>query len=614
MLLKKILIGYSSIPKIFGSFAFLCIAFALLIIAFTPLAQGYEISIYDAFPFTFWFAIIIAIFFGMIILIHQALIEKKSYWWILGLFIVIICISFLILIHTLRGYPLSDPSDLNHHHRFTQDILENGFISNSNFYPIMHIFTAQSMSITKLSEKTVVDLFTIVLMGLYIIGMYLLSKSITKSTKQSLFVTAFASIPLFQHPLIYYHPSGGSILLLPLFLYFTSSLFSYKIDRFICILIIGFFITVFHPVTSFYLIIILIFIFLGITVYNRFPTYKIYPVFKKMKKRYAHLAFIISLIFFVWYSSFSIFQTSIMSIANLFLYGLGISSAVAHLQLLGKVNFTLIQTLEFFFNRYGVILILFFIALFFLLLILKQIFSKKEKINYLMFLYGTVFFCTALTSLIMFFGPFENDPLRILRLPIILCLLFVGISYYNFLLNSSKVNKRRNARGFFVTFLLVILCISTSFSVFNFYRSPRVVSANQQTTYMELEVTGWLIENQEHQLNTLSTYAYLNRYQQYFLSQEEIKSKQGIIVIEEIPPHFGYNISNKNTLTDSLQNNKGYMVLCKLDILFPYTLPENVRENIFYQHSTEDLIRLNSDNIVNKIYHNGEVETWFIRN
>lgn len=75
--------------KIVSVIAFIFITFALIIIARTPPASGYELSIYYAYPWYFWYFFCISIICGILILIHQAFTEQESNWWLIGLCIVI---------------------------------------------------------------------------------------------------------------------------------------------------------------------------------------------------------------------------------------------------------------------------------------------------------------------------------------------------------------------------------------------------------------------------------------------------------------------------------------------------------------------------------------------
>ncbi|MCK4733231.1 MAG: DUF1616 domain-containing protein, partial [Methanophagales archaeon] len=97
--------------KIVAIIAFIFIISALTIIAKTPPASGYEISIYAAYPWYFWFLLVGAISCGITILVHQAFAEQKSNWWSIGLSIIIFTNLIIILLPIFRGYFISSGGD-----------------------------------------------------------------------------------------------------------------------------------------------------------------------------------------------------------------------------------------------------------------------------------------------------------------------------------------------------------------------------------------------------------------------------------------------------------------------------------------------------------------------
>ena len=214
------------------------------------------------------------------------------------------------------------------------------------------------------------------------------------------------------------------------------------------------------------------------------------------------------------------------------------------------------------------------------------------------------------TSFLLFSQVMESDPIRISRLLIVISILFIGLTIGFYLKNNSTINIKNKKLAIY--FIVILLFTASIISTLNFYRSPRTFAQNYQTTYMELEETKWHINYKQNNSITLSTFSYISGYQLYFLNRTEIIKEKGVN-IEEIPPHFGYNTSKKTYLLIELTKYEdGYMVITKLDEIYPQLFPKNVRENIYYKHNESDFIKLSNDNILDKIYHNGEVKTWRI--
>jgi len=72
--------------KILLVISFIFILLALIIIAGTPAADGYEVSIYGAYPGYFWIFLIVAIFSAILVILQEIFNNKKTNWWIIAFF------------------------------------------------------------------------------------------------------------------------------------------------------------------------------------------------------------------------------------------------------------------------------------------------------------------------------------------------------------------------------------------------------------------------------------------------------------------------------------------------------------------------------------------------
>ena len=60
-----------TVSKTIAVIAFICIIISLIIIIITPSAVGYEISIYNAYPWYFWFFMLTTIVLGQLIVLKD---------------------------------------------------------------------------------------------------------------------------------------------------------------------------------------------------------------------------------------------------------------------------------------------------------------------------------------------------------------------------------------------------------------------------------------------------------------------------------------------------------------------------------------------------------------
>lgn len=129
--------------KIVAIIAFIFIISALTIIAKIPPASGYEISIYEAYPWYFWVFIITSIFMGQIILVRSALSSDKSDRLCFFGFLAIITTNIILLFMPfIRGYATYGRGDVLSHIGHIKDILRTTSFGTDNFYPLDHILTA----------------------------------------------------------------------------------------------------------------------------------------------------------------------------------------------------------------------------------------------------------------------------------------------------------------------------------------------------------------------------------------------------------------------------------------------------------------------------------------
>ena len=133
------LINNERLTKILTILAFTFIILDLVIIAIIPPASGYEISIYDAYPWYFWLFFIVVMFSSILIIIQKVLTENKSNQWFFGFSAILITNFILLIIPYFRGYCFYGGAgeDLFSHVGYLREIAQSGYLSEGNFYPIV---------------------------------------------------------------------------------------------------------------------------------------------------------------------------------------------------------------------------------------------------------------------------------------------------------------------------------------------------------------------------------------------------------------------------------------------------------------------------------------------
>lgn len=340
--------------KIIAIVAFAFIISALTIITKTPPANGYEISIYDAYPLYFWVFIIGSIFMGQIILIRSAL-GKNDNFGLIGFLAIITTNAILLFIPFIRGYAIYGRGDVLTHIGYITDIFRTASIGTSNFYPLYHILAASSFYVTGISVEHVVNIIPPLFSLFYILSIYLLARQLFKRKGEVLFVLAFTSILLFGNGNLIFAPSVQSFFLMPfvLYLYFKSRTSRTPLEFGILLIISLFLIVFFHPMTTLFLI----FIFLILEFYLH--TYKsidknqrIEP--PKLQNRGAFNIILISFItFFTWSFSFAAITNSFRNVINWLRYEIGRTEAETYSELIARIQPGLFDLIHVIVNTYG---------------------------------------------------------------------------------------------------------------------------------------------------------------------------------------------------------------------------------------------------------------------
>lgn len=606
-----------NIDKLLAAIACVFIALALIIIASTPPATGYELSIYDAYPLYFWFLLIAAIGCGIGILLHQAFAEKKSRWWLAGLAAIILANSIFLLLPEFRGYFFVGRGDTPSHLGYIKDVLNTGHIGKSNFYPIEHILSTSLVRVAGVSLENIPSLFFVLFSGVYIVNMYLLARSASNRSGYSLLAIAFAS------PLIYsffhanIHPSMLSLFMVPLLLYFyhRREQLSYgKFQNTVLVFLLAFCITFFHPITTLFAIAIFLAFGLGHALYSRLLSHNTPQIGQNgiAGKSFLGISIVMFIAFFTWYFSYSCIQRSFKQVYDWVVYQIGTPLVEVQLELLAYAELTPLQTFELFVNRYGAISLLLLISGIAFISVLRRSLSRKHNLEPMNFIYAIQFVVALFIGATMLFGYFaEYNPVRVARFPLLMGTVLSGLVVYDFIAgnpqNPNKGGVSAQRLGLMIAIGLVIMAMVT-LGMGSVYRSPRVCGSNHQVTQMDIVGTEWFGRSKSPDTPVIAySSGLIRRFEDYNFGAESSPIPRARVAPERLPSHFGYD--EHNQVAEALGFQDRYMVIFGLDKMWPMFFPENVRPKIC-QWTEEDFAKLRADSSAAQIYANGEFEVW----
>jgi hypothetical protein len=559
--------------KIITIISFILIILALSIVLVTPSAKGYEISIYNAFPWYFWFLILLSntiIISGVFINLKN---EKICYKYLY--FVVLFNQLILFLLPLIRNYYFfGGGSDSLIHFGEMSYILKEGFISTDNFYPILTIFSSTFSLMTDINDFSIPIYINIIFYLCYIIFFLILAKKISKSRLQLILLFSFSL--LVSPTLVKGHnfaPFSRSIYLFPMLLYISNQLINQKFNYKFYILIVVLSITIvfFHPITSIFIIILYLSYFLNYKYIISIITKKKYAF--PPEKPWISLTIISILTLITWFSTFSSFKRFISSTVGSSLSG-G-APVETYLYLFEKAK--LIDAIQVFLLKFGDLFIFLVLALIFS--IIFKIYKKNKDNIILIFQFGIFSF---LTFIFLVFNL--SVGIRPIVIATIFSIIITAIGISNLNIDYKKI------RVYIILFLTFILIIST----FSFYPSPLIKLNNPIYTSRQVNSCEFFSETYSSNLNVY----YNDRL--YAISSLQIPGKT--VSSSFIPEHF--NFSKNNESIDSTF----YLIISKqLKISYPLIYP-NYKEDWKYTPSDFNMLK-NNFNFV-KVYMNDEVEIY----
>lgn len=500
------------IVKTLSILAFCSITLALIVIARAPSSNGYEMSIYDAYPFYFWLLIIISIIIGQLVLLSQVIFHFESKYWIFGYAAILTADIVLLLIPLIRGYVTFGSGDVLSHIGFMNAIFSSGHVNAGDYqqdmYPIEHIL---GVTISLFSGIKIISLPLIVpaiFTMFYAVSFYILAKQLFKRQGEVLLTLLFASVLLFGAFNVLFVPNGQSLMLIPFFLYlfFRSSRFDHRREFTSLAIITLFSIVFFHPFTT--LAIIGTILIAGVS----------YSITSKKKGNFLpfnarinfNLLLIALITFFAWQAYASLVVQSLQ-----YAYGalLGTQATtlggVTNTFSYGQPSF--IDVIRVLLNIYGQYIIIGLLSLFciFNLFIMMKRNRFIPEFPQLFASLGFVLF--SVFAALLFFSFQVEDFLRPYFFALVFSTILIPSLVYPVLRANENKNRTVNVSKIVRPTLICLLLVSILyFSVFNLYLSPISLAANQQVSSAELTgmTTFFKVNDQKTQAVELGLYQF----------------------------------------------------------------------------------------------------------
>jgi len=594
--------------KILSIFSFWIILFCLYIVADNPGVQGYEISLYDEYPAYFWHLIILCILICQVVLFANICSGNTSaISWKAASIGIILSNSILLLIPLIRRYAIYGLGDPSTHMGYLLDIMKTGHIWN-NTYPMAHILGVISNYICGFGLNISMLLFPCIYYILYILSFYHLYKVVLVRRTSILIGLMLAPLLFAKNGNIMFYPNGFadyySIFLLYIF-FIRSNILEFNILRYSIIsVIILFFITFSHPLTTIFLIITFCIYEISYRIIDRAGVSSNSNV-----RSASYLTLIMVIIFFLWQSYAKIVLGTFRKV-NAWLIGEYTSTSMfeSHLEHISEIQPDFTFLLSSFIYVYAFWLIYILMGAISILIILNSWRNSELRINlyHLMFIVGFIIY--SFVYIISQFIVTGTGFGRIGHYAVVFSLLLIPMAMGH-LIETYK-------RGFkFLKLVLVLFFVLTSsityLSVFSIYMSPLMNSPGQHVTNFNLAAMDTFFKIRSEELQILEAEGGVSAYRfkdaLYGTYAELTNVVYRTKTTPSIPNHFNYTTI---LYFGDYYGYPAYVIIDKLfRMLYPNLLPDYPER---WRFNKTDFFMLENDKSVSKIYSNREVDIYLL--
>lgn len=578
--------------------------FSLFIIAITPPATGYELSIYGAYPAFLWALISINIFFSFYAIFESW--DDKTRNWIYAYFSILLLETTILLLPIIRGYySMSRGGGDIYQHLFIASFISNsGFFPQTDIYPIMHILLS-ILQISLLDWINIALFISVLFFIAYIVYLYILGRSLLGTKRGGLFISVFGAPLIYSFAHYAFYPYIFGLLTVPLILFAYQKIITTNNNKgvfYICLVFLSLFIVFCHP---------------SITIFLLF-TFFIFILFELWSRRrdVSHHGNIVAIniitLLFVsfsfWFIQFRQLLNSGRKILNALLGQYEATTIIEYqMEMINTADASIWLIITYYVKVYGPITLYFLISFLFVLYLIRN-YYRQNKIDVKDFIYIIQFFgalCIGIFMTLCYTIIFE--PIRAASYGIFFASIICGIFIYR-IGNSIQTVKQKMRYAFSLAVIMTLVCM---LCIFNVYSSPWKNSPNTALSYGEKNGINWILEYREDGTPLVREDAGMIKYSNYYY--EALSSRDRINVQEYIgiiPSHFGYDTMNTVSETFAyLPEKKVYMITTEMMKMVPYAVPVERRPRL-KQFWDADFNRLKNDPNINLIYSNNEIGVW----
>ncbi len=604
-LMLSINLWYNRIFKIILIIGFLLILAVVQILFLSGQAPSYEFSIYSAYPWYLWIFLLSAITCGQVVIIGGAFAQSRKNYWFFGLCTILLSDAIFLFMPIIRGYYIFGDGDVLTHIGYMKDILRTSSIGEIH-YPVDHILGVIIHLYSGLPLKDITFIIPPFFSFFFILSMYFVAKTIFQNIFERLILVVLSSILLLGEFHFSFTPNSQALLLVPLVIYLAFKIYDgVDISKYhFLLLLMSFLIVFYHPLVT--LMVVLILSIMQFIQYIQEKYEK--KILKKVDYSYTIL-FILTV--FAFWSSYIVMAVDVAKpfISRIFGDIKTQSELQKNISLFSQVNIDPVYVLTLIFNIYGHWILLGIISLFCIGLILKTIKNEKIKMRFSHGIFVLGFVVFLVLSIAMFFTIDRFGFGRIFAFATIFSIFLIPAGIFLFIFDNS--NKKTHSGKKIITMLGVILfvfCV-TYFSVFNLYYSPIIKLPNIQVPKSDYIGMSTFFSHRNESLPVLEFGLFSFRYDHIINgpSARRLNFPENNYNNFIPPDHFGYQNETQSRI---FYHNPKYLLINDHGKgFYPNIYPEFTDK---WRYSPGDFERLSSDNQLQQVYSNSNLEIFLI--
>lgn len=556
-----------------------------------PPAAGYEISVYQAYPWYFWGALVGTMLLGQSIIISCAQKdEDDDQSWIWGLGLIGIANAVLLFLPYIRGYAAYGRADLLSHLGYIHDLTALG--ASENLYPFIHLLTYSLSNAMGTEPISTINLLSPVFSYLLLGGAFYITVHVFETKSHILFCLPFIALLFAGSAHVNTAPYILAIFYVPFILYLLikgQQTNAVAIRVLLVISVIG--VVIYHPLTTAFLLVV----FLVYLVLKRIN------LTDSISQPPTTVTSITLVVFSAWYLNFAGVVRRFEFIADSLLGSAGGQSELgAYADTANTYSPPLFDLIQIGIFRYGFEALLLTLAGIFVLVAGYLWIRGAAKPNLFVLLFAGSFLLFTGLSVLFLLADLIVGFSRPLLFATIFAVILCGSLYY-YLWGAFEGTSYQPLVSGTLGCILVVLVVLVVFSV---YPIPGLTGTNHHVTEAEVQGTEWLFENRDEEV--LIEEFGIRQHRFSHLHYGTTNTSPTIRRENTVPPRrFGYE---ENETFGANYDRDRYLILTQRG---KTTYPEQYPEfRQYWRYTPEDFDRLEVDPSVSRIYDNGVVESY----